>query len=380
MANEEHLAILKKGVGAWNEWREHADIRPDLSFAKLNEANLFGAKLDEANLRGANLGGANLSRADLSWANLGGAGLVGANLRGANLYGVGLMAAELTQADLSEANLSWASLGGAHLGWAHLNRADLGWANLSRADLGGANLSKANLRLANLNGAKLTETDFSEATLGWTVLGDVDLSTAKGLETVRHQGPSTIGVDTIYRSQGKIPEVFLRGAGLPDEFIAYIGSFLHRPIEFYSCFISYSGKDQEFAERLHADLQDKGVRCWFATEDLKIGDKFQERIEESIRWHDKLLLVLSENSIRSPWVEREVQAAFEREYKSNKLVLFPIRLDETVMATTKAWAADIRRTRHIGEFGHWREHNSYKKALERLLRDLKAQTAAPPAQ
>jgi len=144
------------------------------------------------------------------------------------------------------------------------------------------------------------------------------------------------------------------------------------PIEFYSCFISYSTKDQEFAERLHADLQAKGVRCWFAEEDLKIGDRFQEKIEESIRWHDKLLLVLSENSIRSPWVEREVQAAFEREHKSKKLVLFPIRLDEAVMETTKAWAADIRRTRHIGEFGQWREHDSYKKALERLLRDLKA--------
>ena len=159
---------------------------------------------------------------------------------------------------------------------------------------------------------------------------------------------------------------------MPDEFIAYIGSMVGRPIEFYSCFISYSTNDQEFAERLHADLQAKGVRCWFAPEDLKIGDRFQERIEESIRVHDKLLLVLSENSVVSPWVEREVQAAFEREHRSKKLVLFPIRVDEAVMEATKAWAADIRRTRHIGEFGNWRDHDSYKKALERLLRDLKA--------
>ena len=72
---------------------------------------------------------------------------------------------------------------------------------------------------------------------------------------MRHEGPSTIGVDTIYRSQGKIPEVFLRGAGLPDEFIDYIGSLVGRPIQFYSCFISYAGEDQEFAERLHDDLQ-----------------------------------------------------------------------------------------------------------------------------
>jgi len=53
-------------------------------------------------------------------------------------------------------------------------------------------------------------------------------------------------------------------------------------------------------------------------------------------------------------------------------VLFPIRVDEAVMEATQAWAADIRRTRHIGEFGNWRDHDSYKKALERLLRDLKS--------
>ena len=124
------------------------------------------------------------------------------------------------------------------------------------------------------------------------------------------------------------------------------------PFQCYSCFISYSSRDQEFAERLHADLQAKGVRCWFAPEDLKTGDKFQDAIEESIRLHDKLLLVLSKNSVVSPWVEREVQAAFEREHRSKKLVLFPIRVDEAVMEATKAWAADIRRTRHIGEFGN----------------------------
>ena len=86
-----------------------------------------------------------------------------------------------------------------------------------------------------------------------------------------------------------------------------------RAIEFYSCFISYSSKDQEFAERLHADLQAKGVRCWFAPHDLKIGDRFRQRIDEAIRVHDKLLLILSEHSIESDWVATEVEAAFEKE-------------------------------------------------------------------
>jgi len=357
MANRKHLKVLKQGVERWNKWRkENSEVRPDLSEADLVWAHLSGADLSEVNLTGANLSMTSLDGADFGEAKLVGAQLVSVHVGHLDLHGANLLGA-----DLRWANLSWANLGGAHLTGANLRWVDLSWANLRGADLAGANLRGADL------GA-----NFAEAGVGATIFADVDLSTAKGLETIDHLGPSHISIDTVYKSRGKIPEVFLRGCGVPDEFFAYIGSMVGRPIEFCSCFISYSTKDQEFTERLYADLQAKGVRCWCAREDLKIGDKFQERIEESIRWHDKLLLVLSENSILSPWVEREVQAAFEREDKSKKLVLFPIRLDETVMKTTKAWAADIRRTRHIGEFGQWREHGSYKKALERLLRDLKA--------
>ena len=193
MANKKHLAILKKGVAAWIEWRnQHLNIRPDLS-----GADIIGEDLYEASLNRADLSGASLSEANLR----------GANLRGANLRG----------ANLSEANLRGANLSGANLSGASLIEANLRGANLSGANLSGANLSGADLREANLggNGAGPQRRPISAKPTSWlTVLADVDLRTAKGLETVRHEGPSTIGVDTIYRSQGKIPEVFLRGAGL----------------------------------------------------------------------------------------------------------------------------------------------------------------------
>ena len=87
--------------------------------------------------------------------------------------------------------------------------------------------------------------------------------------------------------------------------------------------------------------------------------------------YDKLLLILSEHSVKSPWVEKEVETAFEKEQKSGKLTLFPVKLDNTVMETDQAWAADIRRMRHIGDFTRWKEHDEYQKGLTRLLRDLK---------
>jgi hypothetical protein len=82
-----------------------------------------------------------------------------------------------------------------------------------------------------------------------------------------HLGPSTIDHRTLLKS-GRLPLAFLRGCGLPDTLIDYLPSLLSEAIEFYSCFISYSTKDREFAERLHADLQNKGVRCWFAPHDI----------------------------------------------------------------------------------------------------------------
>ncbi len=376
MANTEHLAILKQGAEVWNQWRkEHPNIRPDLTGADLREVHiverdsdgryLYGADLSQADLRGVNFW-----RSDISWATLYAADLSEANffqakmekvdLRGSNLKGAMLYHAHLISADLRQADLTKANLGRTNLTAAHLART-----NLSGADLGGA----------ELNRTELSDANFIRARVGWTVFIDVDLSLIKGLDTVEHYGPSTLGIDTIYRSGGNIPEVFLRNAGVPDTFITFMRSLVGQPIHYYSCFISYSSKDQVFAERLHADLQSKGVRCWFAPEDMKIGDRIRNRLDESIKRHDKLLLVLSKCSIASQYVEQEVETALAREREEGRIVLFPIRLDNAIMEIESGWPALIRNTRHIGDFRHWKDGEAYQKAFDRLLRDLKAKVA-----
>ena len=103
-------------------------------------------------------------------------------------------------------------------------------------------------------------------------------------------------------------------------------SLLNEPIQFYSCFISYSTGDQPFAERLHADLQNKGVRCWFAPHDIQGGKKIHEQIDEAIRVYDRLLLILSDHSMNSEWVRTEIAQARKRERRENRRMLFPVRL------------------------------------------------------
>jgi hypothetical protein len=155
---------------------------------------------------------------------------------------------------------------------------------------------------------------------------------------------------------------------LPDELIrAYVGL---KPT-FASCFISYSSKDESFVRALHSSLQETGVRCWFAPEDLPIGGKIRPVIDAEILSRDRVLLVLSANSIGSGWVEKEVETAFERIYKQKYSVLLPIRLDNAVLETNEAWAADIRRVFNIGDFQNWQDPVAYGRGLNRLLRVLR---------
>jgi hypothetical protein len=133
MANEEHIALLRQDMKAWDAWREEdPDVRPDL-----HGANLRGADLREANLVGANLLDTNLVEVDLIEANLSEAILTRADLHGA---------------DLTKANLCRAALYNARLNWANLNGANLNGANLSEASLIAADFTDADLTSCTIFG------------------------------------------------------------------------------------------------------------------------------------------------------------------------------------------------------------------------------------
>ena len=381
MANLEHLEILKQGVEIWNKWRQtpsgnaHNLINADLSGADLNGMNCRQLNLSLANLRNTHFYRANLLEANFYNADLYGADLTHANLIRADLRNTNLIRSSLRNADLNGADLSWASLSDADLSSANLYGANLRGTYLNRAAISNSDLRKVNLSDADLRGAKFITTHlkgarFNLAITANTLFNDLDLREAIALELIQYSGPSEISISTIYRSGGNIPEVFLRGCGLRDWEIE--ATKLYRTdlsknqlidltykvielrtdplIQFNSCFISYSSRDEVFARHLYSDLQNSGVRCWFAPEDMKIGDRIRPRIDDSIRLHDKLLLILSKTSIDSQWIEQEVETALEKERERGCNVLFPIRLDNTVMNVKSGWPALIKKTRHIGDF------------------------------
>jgi hypothetical protein len=331
MAIEEHLMILEKGVDAWNQWRlENPAVMPDLSRADLRQADLTARFLRGANLAGVRMTGANLS---------------GANLSRANLFKATLVEADLSKAVFTEAILS-------------------------QATLIAANLRQASFMAADLNGVTVLEADFTDSVMGFTFLGRVDLSSAKGLETIRHMGPSSVGIDTIYRSRGNVPEVFLRGAGVPEKFITYMKSLVEGGIDFYSCFISYSAKDEPFPGQLYGDLKARDLQCWLFAEDAQWGELVWGEIDDSIKRYDKLVVICSENSLQSVPVNREIERALQREDREKKNVLFPLRVDDYLL---EKWdhprKADVV-SKVAGDFRAWRQKDTYSKALERLVRAL----------
>jgi hypothetical protein len=341
--------------------------------AYLNKANLSKADLSDAGLRLAELIEANLKGADLYWANLSEANLRGADLREANLQGANMTGSNLRGARINSSNLTQANISRADISSSELNRANLYGADLSGADLSNSILKGANLVGANLTGANLEGADLTNAVIGATLFGNVDLSNVKGLESLLHLGPSTVGIDTIYKSNGKVPVLFLRNAGVPRHLIDYIEMFVDQNKKYHSCFISYSDKNEEFALKLYEDLQAHGVRCWLATEKIKRRDRSHAIIDAALNLHDKLIMILSEDSIDSDWAENEYNHAIEKEMKSGKTVLFPISLNGAIKYTEQPWAIKMRKLRYTADFSMWQDSDIYQEAFSYLLEELSAE-------
>lgn len=155
MANEEHVALLKSGVEAWNRWREaNPDVRPDLSGAKLS------TRRQPLDLRGINLRRANLSDACLSGADLRDADLRQTLFKDANLTGTDFSGADMRDVFLITANLNKTKLAGADI-----SDAELSGAFFREADLSGVKLCRSNLKMARIVDSDLSGADLSDASV-----------------------------------------------------------------------------------------------------------------------------------------------------------------------------------------------------------------------
>lgn len=353
MANEEHLAILEQGVEAWNQWRQTDSDVPDLTGVELRRAHLYTADLSHTDLR---------------------------------------------DADLCDADLRDTSLRNADLRNADLRGTFLTDANFSHAELTGANLSGATLTGTNFSDAKLDGADLNDVVLNRTIFGSTDLSDAKGLENCEFWTPCIIDDKTMALSS-PLPEDFLRGCGLADwqieaaklyhpeltptqiTDIVYTIDRLRstRPIQVANLFISYSHDDAEFVDHIEKFLNERGVRHWRDIHDAPAGP-LESIVVRAMR-DATVLLVLSENSVKSDWVEFEATKARELEKKEPKRhVLCPIALDSSWRHCD--WPGKLRNQiekYHVLDFSSWRDSAAFDDKLERLLSGLNLFYSSEPS-
>ena len=378
MASKKLVEIVQRGPKVLAKWRhQNPDIVVDLSDANLNGVNLRGA-----NLRRAKLFGARMREADLIGANFRGADLTRTDLGNARL-----IKADFYTADLTATNFGQADLSGAYLRKTKMAGADMSDANLTKtdfieADLSQASFLSANLTEANLSQAILTKTNFEKSTFDRVVLGNTDLSNAHGLDEIVHRGPSTVGIDTFYRSQSSLSEKFLRGCGIPQGLITNVETIAGDPSEKFFCYIYYVKEENLFIERLYDAMQDKGVRCWLIPKPEAGEDgKPAKDLAREIGPLDKVVLCASRSALRSKWMNEkinsilDVEAEFQKKYGKDSRVLYPMNLDGFMF--TGDWKFKREKqvtTRVAADFTGWRRNaEKFDQELDVLIKRLQGE-------
>ncbi len=95
-----------------------------------------------------------------------------------------------------------------------------------------------------------------------------------------------------------------------------------------SVFLSHNSTDKPFVRRLSASLQTYGHVVWLDEAEINIGDSLIEKIRDGLDKVDFVAVVLSQNSIASTWVQRELDISSNREIAEKRVILLPLMLQQ----------------------------------------------------
>jgi hypothetical protein len=212
---------------------------------------------------------------------------------------------------------------------------------------------------------------------GVTVFGLTNLSTCIGLESVIVKGPCAIDFQTL-RASRNLPKSFLLKTGLPELYIDYLPDFFQpEGIRYYPAFLSHSHANKPFARKLYEALIAKGVNVFFDEKKMKPGGDIFTSLSRGIELYDKTILVCSQDSLNSWWVDQELELVFEKERNLQKEVgekiglLIPIRIDDHIDTWNNGKRMAIKQ-RFIGDFRNWQDDTAFEKVLNDLIHSLNA--------
>ena len=104
-------------------------------------------------------------------------------------------------------------------------------------------------------------------------------------------------------------------------------------------FISHASKDDEFVTELRLALEGQGLSVWVDSRNLCGGAKLAPEIDQAIEQARQVVVVLSPNTINSPWVRKEIQKAeqVEKQRKDEGYRVIPLLLPGVEPTALALW-------------------------------------------
>jgi len=141
-------------------------------------------------------------------------------------------------------------------------------------------------------------------------------------------------------------------------------------IQISPLFISYSHADSTFVDKLEIQLNNKGIRFWRDVHDMKSG-RMETQVDRAIRQNPTVLLILSEHSLQSDWVEHEVRTARGLEKEMERDVLCPVALDDSWRSSP--WPKRVMEQvmeYNILDFSAWKDDGKFGSTFNKLIDGL----------
>jgi uncharacterized protein YjbI with pentapeptide repeats len=346
------------------------------------------------------LSGCDFSNSHFDDCVFGGANMQDCNFDGVKIERTNAIDVRLTRSKFTNARIAGA-FGGADFFEADLSGATV-WANLHDSFLLSANFSSTRFMTTVFKGAYLGNNIYNKTLFFMCDLSEIHLMFPSRIDmgtvhaTAQHnqralqvaqEGQVALDGNDLRRAQ----ELAALGTTTTREFFLanhinqsdVIGIYIHDSISgssmYQSVFISYASADEEFAQTLHYSLRAQGVNVWFAPHDMRSGRTIITQVTRAIRKAERLVLVLSEASMKSNWVAAEILEARHAEKEQGVNKLFPVRIVDVEKihrwqlfdSDTGEDLARIVREYHILDFSTWRNTVHKAESVARLMRDLK---------
>lgn len=131
---------------------------------------------------------------------------------------------------------------------------------------------------------------------------------------------------------------------------------------YHGIFLSHTSADKPFVRELKAKLEAHGVKeVWLDEAEIQVGDSLTKKIDEGLKKTKYIGIVLSPRSIKSPWVERELEIAINREIASGEVAVLPLLYEKCELPSFL-----------VGKmYADFTSFADYDESINKLLRRLK---------